>query len=479
MKLLQLAKDLVLPVDVATQTFLVVGKRGSGKTSTCVRLAEQFYAQSVPFVVIDPADVWHGLKAAGTGPGLGVYVFGGSRADLPLEPTAGALLAETIVEHRLSAVLSVRHFSVRERGRFVAEFCQRLFQRNSLPLHLFLEESHEVAPQQPFKGEEEMLGHVTRIWKLGRSCGIGGSAITQRPASLSKNITTQAEILIVHRTIGPQDVAAIREWIKYHGEREDILAQLSTLQTGEAFVWAPDFPEHKPIGLVRVRMLPRTTFDSSATPKAGEVRKEPKAVASVDLDLLREQMAATIERAKADDPKALRERIAQLERQLATKPKAEPVEVRVDVLTADDRRLLKDIQHVVDALLEEVRFSAELVKSLNQLAPALARVAAPAEGVPSLTAGRRGMPTPTVVVPVNAGAIKRPETGGEKPDGLRRMLIALAQRPTGLTTKQLGIRAQLAAGSGTFSKYLGRMRALELVTGRAGEVTLSAELVDG
>jgi DNA helicase HerA-like ATPase len=81
-----------------------------------------------------------------------------------------------------------------------------------------------------------MLGRVTRLWELGRASGLGGSAITQRPASLSKNITTQAEILIVHRTLGPQDVAAVREWIRYHGERDDILGELATLKTGEAFI---------------------------------------------------------------------------------------------------------------------------------------------------------------------------------------------------------------------------------------------------
>ena len=312
-----IARDLVLPIEAATQTFLIVGKRGSGKTSTGVRLAEQFYKARVPFAVVDPVDVWWGLKASRKGgTGLGVYVFGGRHADLPLEPTTGELIADVLVEHRISVVLSVKHFSGRERDRFMGDFAARLFQRNTEPLHLFLEEAHEVAPQHPYKGEEQMLHHVRRIWKLGRASGLGGSAITQRPASLDKNITTQAEILVVHRTIGPQDVAAIREWIRYHGEREDILAQLAMLKTGEAFIWAPDFPEGKPIDLQRMKVFPRETFDSSATPKTGERRAEPKALAQVDLEQLQKRMAATIERAKAEDPRELRRRIAELEREL-------------------------------------------------------------------------------------------------------------------------------------------------------------------
>src|ERR1017187_2368610 len=317
--MIRLAENLSLPVDVATQTLLIVGKRGSGKTSTAVRLAEQLHHAGVPFAVVDPVDVWWGLKAArdGKSAGLSVYVFGGRHADLPLEPTSGALVADVLVEHRASAVLSMKHFSGRERSRFVSDFCDRMFARNTQPFHLFLEEAHEVAPQNPFKGEEEMLGRVTRIWKLGRSSGLGGSAVTQRPASLSKNITTQAEILVVHRTLGPQDVAAIREWIKYHGEREEILAQLGELKTGEAFVWAPDFPEGHPIGLRRVKILERETFDSSATPKAGEKPAEPKTLGPADLEALRSKMTATIERAKADDPRELRREIAALKQKLA------------------------------------------------------------------------------------------------------------------------------------------------------------------
>jgi uncharacterized protein len=315
--MIRLASNLTLPVEAATQTFLVVGKRGSGKSTTCVRLAEQLVKAHVPIVALDPVDRWWGLKAArdGKGPGLSVYVFGGEHADLPLEPNAGVVIADTLIEHRISAVLSVKHLSGRERGQFVADLAGRLFQRNKDPLHVFLEEAHEVAPQQPFKGEEEMLGRVTRLWKLGRSSGLGGAAITQRPASLSKNITTQAEILVVHRTLGPQDVAAVREWIRYHGERDDILGELATLKTGECFVWAPDFPEGKPIGLRRVQILDRETFDSSATPKVGERAVEPKALAPVDLERLRTRMAATIAKAKADDPRELRRRIAELEQQ--------------------------------------------------------------------------------------------------------------------------------------------------------------------
>lgn len=315
--MIRLARGLALPVDLCTQTLAIFGKRGSGKTNTAVVLAEQLYQARVPFVVIDPVDVWWGLKASrdGKSRGLDVYVFGGQHADLPLESTAGDLLADVVIDHRISVVLSVKHFTGGEKSRFVEAFAKRLLRRNTEPLHVFLEEAHELAPQDVRKSEAApgMVGAIHRLWKLGRSSGIGGSAITQRPASLNKNVTTQAEVLVVHRTIGPQDRNAIKAWIEYHGEREEILAHLADLKTGEAYVWAPDFPEDAPVGVKRVKIHQRTTYDSSRTPKVGERRREPKRLAAPDLEALRERMAATIERAEAEDPKALRRRIQELE----------------------------------------------------------------------------------------------------------------------------------------------------------------------
>ena len=401
---LRLADDLTLPAEAATQTFLVVGKRGSGKSTTCVRLAEQLIKADVPIIAIDPVDRWWGLKASrdGKGPGLSVYVFGGEHADLPLESGAGALIADTVVEHRLSAVLSVKHLSGHDRGRFVSDLAGRLFQRNKEPLHVFLEEAHEVAPQQPFKGEEEMVGRVTRLWKLGRSSGIGGSAITQRPASLSKNITTQAEILIVHRMLGPQDVAAVREWIKYHGERDDILGELATLKTGEAFVWAPDFPEGKPIGLKRVQILDRETFDSSATPKVGQRAVEPKALAAVDLEQLRTRMAATIEKAKAEDPRELRRRIGELEAELKTRIKgvlikSGPVAKRIEVPILKDGQLKR-----IEALTEFfTRSAARLEDAQRRLSDPAERLYAAAQEVAAAVRAAT-MPAPTMTYSTNA-----------------------------------------------------------------------------
>lgn len=488
MNKLALGEHLALPVDAATQTFLIIGKRGSGKSNTAVRFAEQLHHAGVPWVAIDPVDNWWGIKASenGRAPGLAVYVFGGPHGDVPLESTAGALVADVVVEQRISVVLSVKHFSIRERGRFVADFTQRLFRINREPLHVFLEEAHEVAPQNPYKGEEEMLGHVTRIWKLGRSSGLGGSAITQRPASLSKNITTQAEVLIVHRTLGPQDVAAVREWIKYHGEREDILAELGTLKTGEAFVWAPDFPEGRPIGLKRVLLYQRETFDSAATPKAGERRVEPKKLADVDLEQLSAKMAATIEKAKAEDPRLLRAEIARLQGELKKKPvpaTAVPQGKRVDVPVLKDSQVKKLVAHYERMLAEAERHGKAMsllwehqAQEAKALLDAIVKVS---KGAPQSTMGAVvirptfGTSTPGALVTTTRPA-HSPKPGPVDGAPLGRaplaILHAAVQRyPRHSTRAQLAILSQYSVASSSFDNALGQLRSRALMQGAADD----------
>jgi hypothetical protein len=393
------------------------------------------------------------------------------------------------------------------------------------PLHVVLEEAHEFAPQmagsrsQNTDNESAMLGAFKRLWKLGRASGIGGTAVTQRPASLSKDITTQSEILIAHRTIGPQDVKAIGEWVKYHGERLDILAELPSLPTGEAFVWAPEFPEGQPIGLQRTSILLRETYDSASTPKVGEQRVEPKELAAVDLERLRVKMAATIEKAKADDPRELRKTIAELKKQLALKssPVSEkvtaPVGKPVPVLTDADRALLgKLADHIanlsgaldldVSKLIEDVRVkvaSAVNVATSDMLTilrrtdeeaeerlrrvgfqkilGKLSHITPPeASAVPRSPLARRVDPAPSTSRPARQVSASNGNGNADLTLGKceRSILIVLAQNPDGCTSGRLTLLTRYRY-SGGFKNSLSALRQAGLM---AGENTGTMQITD-
>lgn len=182
---LKLAKDLILPLDAVTQKLAWLGVTGSGKTYGASKLAELFWQAGAQFLVLDPVGVWYGLRLAKDGKtpsDLTVPIFGGLHGDVPLEPTAGALIANLVVDKTLSAVLDVSQFeSDTDKARFARDFADRFFFRKKAApsaVHVFLEEVQEFVPQNPQKGEERMLHAFVRLQKLGRNFGIGASYVS-------------------------------------------------------------------------------------------------------------------------------------------------------------------------------------------------------------------------------------------------------------------------------------------------------------
>jgi hypothetical protein len=301
---LHLAAGLELPAQAVTQTFAILGKRGSGKTNTAVVMAEQMLTQLYPVVIVDPLDVWWGLRSTRDGKraGLPITILGGDHADLPLESTAGAVVADFVVDSGAAIILSLRHFSNNEQRRFVTDFCERLFHRKGpqehrQPLHLILDEADEFAPQKIMAGQERMFGAIDRIVRRGRASGLGVTLISQRAAVVNKDVLTQAEVLICHQTISPQDRKALDAWVEAHdahNQRGAFMESLASLALGEAWVWSPGWLDL----FKRVRIDQRATFDSSATPEIGQQVATPRTLAPVDLHQLEQQMASTIERAK-------------------------------------------------------------------------------------------------------------------------------------------------------------------------------------
>ncbi|HXD23178.1 MAG TPA: DUF87 domain-containing protein, partial [Gemmatimonadaceae bacterium] len=330
---LLIADGLKLPMETVTQAIGVVAKRRVGKSYTARRIAEQLFKAGQQIVIVDPKGDWWGIRSAADGksPGLPVVILGGERGDLPLEVTAGEVVAQLVTQERVSVLLDLSLFRKREVATFMTSFLENLYRlkaREALrtPLMLIVDEADAIMPQKPQEGEERMLGAGEDIVRRGGQRGIGCMMISQRTAVLNKNVLTQCEMLVALRTIAPQDLKAMQAWIDVHGtpeERDELMASLPSLPQGDAWFWSPGWPTATGI-FTRVHVLPIETFDSGATPKAGEQRVEPRRAADVDLDALRRQMAATIEKAKADDPKELRRRIAQLEAEARKKPAPAP-----------------------------------------------------------------------------------------------------------------------------------------------------------
>lgn len=355
---LKIAPGLSLPLDVVTQTIAILAKRRAGKSYTMRRLIEQLFKAGQQVVLIDPkGDQW-GLRSAanGKGPGLPVVILGGERGDLKLEVGSGEVVARLVVEERVSVLLDLSPFRKHEVATFMTAFMENIYRLKAkeiyrTPMMLVIDEADAIAPQKPQKGEERMLGAAEDIVRRGGQRGIGCVLVTQRSAVLNKNVLTQAQVLVVLRTIAPQDLAAMKAWIDVHGDEaqgQEMLDSLPSLPIGDAWFWSPGWPTPEGI-FKRVHVLPIETFDSGKSPEPGVDPVEPKHLADVDLGALQRQMADTIEKAKADDPRLLKKRVAQLEQELSKRQTPATVEKRVDVLTAADRDVLQHLStHFAD-----------------------------------------------------------------------------------------------------------------------------------
>jgi DNA helicase HerA-like ATPase len=315
MKRLKLATHLVLPLEAVTQTFGVLAKRRAGKSYTARRFAEQLFRASQQVVIVDPKGDWWGIRSSADGkrPGLPIVILGGERGDVtPLEPGSGEVVAKLVVEERVSALLDLSLLRKHEVATFMAAFLENLYRLKAreefrTPMMLIIDEADAIAPQSVksygIKGGnvERMLGAAADIVRRGGQRGIGCMMVTQRSAVLNKDLLTQVEVLIALRTIAPQDLDALNAWIDVHGteeERKTLMTSLPALPIGDAWIWSPGWPTVDGI-FARVHVLPIETFDSGATP-TGKKPVEPKHLADVDLEALKRQMAATIERALAE-----------------------------------------------------------------------------------------------------------------------------------------------------------------------------------
>src|SRR5258706_13744285 len=152
---LHVATDLQLPDEAVTQTFAILAKRGVGKTYTASVMVEEMLKHQLHVAVVDPIGVWWGLRSSADGKraGLPMVIAGGEHADVPIEPTSGELLAEMIVEKRVSMVIDLSLFRKGEQHRFMAHLAETLYRRNRPGVHLVLDETDEFPPQRPIGDE--------------------------------------------------------------------------------------------------------------------------------------------------------------------------------------------------------------------------------------------------------------------------------------------------------------------------------------
>jgi len=482
---IQVAPGLLLDADyVGGGAFVIAAKRGAGKTYLARVLCEEFWRCRVPFVALDPMGAMWGLRSAadGAGAGLPVPIFGGDHGDVPLERGGGAVLADLAVAERMSMIVDMSRLGSRAAEReFAHAFLDRLYRTNRDLVHVLIDEADLFAPQKPAPGDQPLLGVTENIVRRGRNKGIGISLLTQRLAVLNKDVATQADGLVPMRITGLQDREAIDAWVRGHADDDEarpVKASLASLANGECWWWVPE------LGILRRAQIRRArTFDSSPTRRRGDTAAAPKTIADVDLGAIAAKMAATIERAKADDPRELRRVIAGLRADLAARPpleQREPAEIHVPVITDDARTaLLAAAGEVEGSAAVALAAIEEAAAQLGKLAEQIGDPARPGQRPgPRLIeydrGGRRPQATPRSA-PAPAPAAPRPtDDDPAMRAGARRMLAAVASlHPMPLTRAQTAALAKVKRTGGTFSTYLGVLKQAGYITEAGGMLSIT------
>lgn len=457
----------ILPEAALAQHIAILGKTGSGKTSTAKLIVEQVVAGKARVCILDPIKSdWWGLTSSSDGkhPGLPFYILGGPRAHVPLHASSGKAIAELVASGAMPlSIIDMADFAPGGQAQFFVDFAPALLRKMRGVVYLVVEEAHLFAPKERSgMGSENLSIHWAKtLATAGRSKGIRIMLCTQRTQALHNALLGSCDTMIAQRMTAPADKKPVLEWFKDYATPEAhkaVSESLAALPTGTGWVYSGE------AGIFEKRQFPRIqTYDNSKTPTGTE---EEHAIESapVDQHQLRALLGDAVAEVEANDPKKLKARIAELEQQgIGTGDGYTKADLDAEHARGRVEGYSAGVSDAKSAILGPIQTAKTAVDDIWQALKPLGHEADQALVSPAAA------PTATASVQTAASrppqAPHRPSSGQPTPShpdigksGLQRILIALAQRPQGLTRRQIGVRAGISSGSGTFSTYLSKAR---------------------
>lgn len=308
-----------LPPEVLDHHTAVVGKTGAGKTSTEKLLVEQAVNAGYRVCILDTIKSdWWGITSSADGkkPGLPFRILGGPHGHVPLHSSAGGVIGQLVATGKLPlSIIDMADFEPGGLQRFFVDFAPALMRHAKGVVYLVIEEAHEVAPKERsgISAENMAIHWAKKLATAGRSKGIRLVVATQRIQSLHNAVLGSCETMITHRLTTPADQAPVMKWLEANTDKateQAVAKSLSSLPTGTAWVCSGEARIFKKMALPKFQ-----TYDNTATPTGDGAEVRVK-TAAVDQDELRELIGEAVAEAEANDPKRLKAKIAELERQI-------------------------------------------------------------------------------------------------------------------------------------------------------------------
>lgn len=484
-----------IPPAALSQHTAILGKTGSGKTSTGKLVVEHVAELGERVCILDPIKSdWWGLTSSADGKraGLPFQVLGGPHGHVPLHDGAGAAIAELVATGALPlSIIDMADFGPGGQARFFVDFAPVLLRRMRGVLRLVVGEAHLFAPKERSGlGAENMSIHWAKVLATaGRSKGIRLVVETQSVQQLHNRVLGSCENMIAMRLTAPADQKPVIDWLKANAPKDveaQIRQSLASLKTGTGWLCSGEAGLFERVAFPRIR-----TFDNSATPDHGDAAHQV-VQAQVDQQQLRELIGTAVAEAEANDPKKLKAKIAELEEKLEGSEASHEDE---DVAHQDTLRLLKEseqrgfragqaaqhhlsegvrrttveqIGHRFEHLVEQ--FRKDIADTLSLIAPASSAPQLPVPIEPAAGGGRG-----RAVAPVQTRAAASPESrpaqgaaGSSLPAGQEAILGACIEYPNGLRNEQLSMFSGLKRS--TRDLYVQQLQRAGLVERRDGLV---------
>jgi hypothetical protein len=459
--ILGLAGKTSIEIDVARlieTRMLVQASSGGGKSWALRRILEQT-CKDVQQLIIDPEGEFSTLREKHD------YLIASPRGgDVVAHPKTAALLARRLLETGVSTVLDIYELKAHERTAFVRIFLDALINAPKElwhPVIVVVDESHIFCPEN---GKAESADAVKNLATRGRKRGFCAILATQRLSKLHKDAAAECFNKLIGRTGLDIDVKRAADELGFTSK--EATAILRDLDPGEFYAFGPALSRE----VVKVQVgavattHPKVGERALAVPPTASPKIRKILAELADLPKEAEEEAKTLAELKAENA-ALKRDLKKIP--APTLPSAQkPKIVEIPVIKDSQIKTLAEFTKRIQAA------SQGLMNVSGEFATAMARVTKEPLSPPSAPAVRDFplKPRPSRPKPVSL-AYNGDGPGG----GLRRILIALAQCPEGLSAKQIGVRAGLSSASGTFSTYLGTGRREGWINGERHLIRITDE----
>lgn len=438
---------------------LIQGASGSGKSWAIRRICEQVGTR-IPTFIIDPEGEYFTLREH-----VDCVLISADGGDVKPNIAAAPAIARSLLQAGASAVIDLYDLMPLDRSRFVAGFVESLMSaprstwRSAL---VVIDEAAHFCPEQATTDSVSSAA-IKRLLTQGRKRGIGTILATQRLSDLAKTAAAQCQNVLVGATTLDTDVRRAADLLGL--SKAKAMEALRGLDAGQWHALGPAF-NFRGVEVITTGPVLTTHLDDSnramtvAAPPSGKIaallgeltaRSESDDDDVLTLDEAKAEISRLRSSGGATDDGALKQAEAEIERLRSV---LAAMETFVD--DQDDR--LELVIGEISSMVRETWACQALYRDDRREGPP---PASPKSELLQITDFKVNE-APPAPAPSRKRAPPRSPKGN---NGKTRMLVALAQNPQGCTKNYLGLLVSIAPGGGTFSKYLGQLRAAGHVDG--------------